>query len=135
MVRRNGGTVEGETVRLPVEAIKAVPLEVSFEGCYPVERRRLGLRLETTAEIAFEGTGYVLTGGPSTDGRTRGRRPRLPGRDRARRPRPRRRRHAGRRPRPPARGRLGLQARRTAGTRSSSSCSTRGRTSSSVSTI
>jgi len=65
MVRRNGGTVEGETVRLPVEAIKAVPLDVSFEGCYPVERRRLGLRLETTAEIAFDGTGYVLTGGPS----------------------------------------------------------------------
>jgi hypothetical protein len=65
MVRRNGGTVEGETVRLPVQAVRAVPLEVSFEGCHPVGRRRLGLRLETSAEIAFEGTGYVLTGGPS----------------------------------------------------------------------
>jgi hypothetical protein len=38
---------------------------VSFVDLHPVERRRLGLRLETTAEIAFEGTGYVLSGGPS----------------------------------------------------------------------
>jgi hypothetical protein len=65
MVRRRGGSVDGETVRLPVEAIKPVALEVGFEGCYPVERRRIGLRLETTAEVAFAGTGYVLTGGPS----------------------------------------------------------------------
>jgi len=65
MVRRKGGSVDGEVVRLPVEAIRPVPLEVSFEGCYPVERRGLGLRLETTAEVAFEGTGFVLTGGPS----------------------------------------------------------------------
>ncbi len=64
-VRRNGGSIDGETVRLPAETIKPVRLEVSFEGCYPVERKRMGLRLETTAEIAFEGTGYVLTGGPS----------------------------------------------------------------------
>jgi hypothetical protein len=65
MVRKRGGTIDGETIRLPVEPIKPVPLEVSFEGCYPVERKRLGLRLETTVEIVFEGTGYVLTGGPS----------------------------------------------------------------------
>jgi hypothetical protein len=65
MVRRNGGTVDGEIVRLPVRPIEAVPLEVSFVDLHPVERRRLGLRLETTAEIAFEGTGYVLSGGPS----------------------------------------------------------------------
>jgi len=65
MVRANGGTVEGESVRLPGEAIRPVRFETSFPGCYPVERKRLGMRLETTAEIGFEGTGYVLTGGPS----------------------------------------------------------------------
>ncbi|NTV81584.1 MAG: hypothetical protein HGA24_09205, partial [Candidatus Aminicenantes bacterium] len=65
MVRRSGGTVDGESIRLPAEAIKPVPLEVSFEDCFPVERKRLGLRLEAAAEIVFEGTGYVLTGGPS----------------------------------------------------------------------
>jgi hypothetical protein len=65
MVRTNGGSVDGETVRLPVQPIRAVPLEVSFPGCYPVERKRLGVRLETTAELGFDGTGYVLTGGPS----------------------------------------------------------------------
>jgi hypothetical protein len=42
-----------------------VRLETSFPGCFPVERRRLGSALETTAEIGFEGTGFVLTGGPS----------------------------------------------------------------------
>jgi ADP-ribosylglycohydrolase len=66
MVRRKGGSVKGETVRLPVEAIEPVRLEVSFEGCYPVERRRIGVRIEERmVEIAFAGTGYVLTGGPS----------------------------------------------------------------------
>jgi hypothetical protein len=65
MVRRNGGTIDGETIRLPVEAIRPVPIEVSFEGCFPAERKRLGLRLETSLEIPFAGTGFVLTGGPS----------------------------------------------------------------------
>jgi hypothetical protein len=65
MVRKHGGNVEGEIVRLPFQPIKPVPLETSFAGCYPVERKRLGLKLETSAEIDFEGTGYVLTGQPS----------------------------------------------------------------------
>jgi hypothetical protein len=65
MVRTNGGTVDGEAIRLPVDPIRPVRLETSFPGCFPVERRRLGSALETTAEIGFEGTGYVLTGGPS----------------------------------------------------------------------
>ncbi len=65
MVRTNGGTVEGETVRLPAQEIHQVAFETSFPGCYPVERRRLGLKLETSTEVEFEGTGFVLTGGPS----------------------------------------------------------------------
>jgi hypothetical protein len=65
MIRKNGGTVDGETIRLPVQPIKPVPLETSFAGCYPVERKRLGIRLDSSAEVIFEGTGYVLTGQPS----------------------------------------------------------------------
>jgi hypothetical protein len=65
MIRIRGGSVEGESVLLPVETVRRVRYETSFPGCYPVERRRLGARLETTAEIGFEGTGFVLTGGPS----------------------------------------------------------------------
>jgi len=65
MVRKHGGSVEGEIVRLPFQSTKPVPLETSFAGCYPVERKRLGLKLETSAEVEFEGTGYVLTGQPS----------------------------------------------------------------------
>jgi hypothetical protein len=64
-VRVNGGAVDGGTVRVPAETIIPVRLETSFPNCYPLERRRLGLRLESSAEIGFEGTGYVLTGGPS----------------------------------------------------------------------
>ncbi|MGZ5496919.1 MAG: ADP-ribosylglycohydrolase family protein, partial [Candidatus Aminicenantales bacterium] len=65
MLRANGGGVEGESVRLPVEPIRPVKFETSFPGLYPVERRRVGLQLETSAELEFEGTGFVLTGGPS----------------------------------------------------------------------
>lgn len=65
MIRKNGGTVDGDKIRLPSQPIKPVPLEISFAGCYPDERKRLGFRLETSAEVEFAGTGYVLTGGPS----------------------------------------------------------------------
>ena len=65
MVRTNGGAVEGEKVRLPADPIRPVRLETSFPGLFPVERRRLGLGLTATTEIVFEGTGFVLTGGPS----------------------------------------------------------------------
>ena len=66
MVRRNGGAVEGERIVLPALEIKPVPLETSFPGCFPLERKRLGLRLEGETAVEFEGSGYVLTGGPST---------------------------------------------------------------------
>ena len=69
-IRKNGGTVVGDKVRLPFQAIKPVPFEVSFAGCYPVERKQLGLRLEASAEVEFVGTGYVLTGQPSAMDRT-----------------------------------------------------------------
>ncbi len=64
-VRANGGRLEGETVRLPAAEVHAVRLETSFPGCYPVERRRLGATLEAPAAVEFEGTGFVLTGGPT----------------------------------------------------------------------
>ena len=64
-IRTNGGRVEGESVRLPVDPVRAVRLETSFPGCHPLERKRMGLKLETSAELDFEGTGFVLTGGPS----------------------------------------------------------------------
>jgi hypothetical protein len=64
-VRTNGGSVEGETVLIPAEPIRRVRLETSFPGLYPVERRRVSLDLTASTEIVFEGTGFVLTGGPS----------------------------------------------------------------------
>jgi hypothetical protein len=65
MIRRNGGRGGGKDVVLPVRPIEPVRLEVSFPGCRPLGRRSLGLKLETKTEVAFEGTGYALCGGPS----------------------------------------------------------------------
>lgn len=65
IVRANGGAVEGEIVRIPADPIRPVKFEKSFPGLFPVERRRIGQALETTATVTFEGTGFVLTGGPS----------------------------------------------------------------------
>lgn len=65
-VKRQGGTVDGKTIRIPVEPVRPAPLEVAFEGHFPAERRRLGLRLGEAAReaaIAFEGIGLAVTGG------------------------------------------------------------------------
>jgi hypothetical protein len=65
VVRAAGGAVEGEIVRIPADPIRTVRMERSFPELFPVERRRIGQALETTATVSFEGTGFVLTGGPS----------------------------------------------------------------------
>ncbi len=65
VVKTNGGSLEGETVRIPADPVRPVRFEAGFPNCFPIERRRVGQSLETTATLAFEGTGFVLTGGPS----------------------------------------------------------------------
>ena len=65
MVGRNGGTIDGESVRIKVQRPKAVPPEVSFEGHFPKERRPLDVRLNETAaeaEFSFEGIGFAVNG-------------------------------------------------------------------------
>jgi hypothetical protein len=67
MIRRNGGTAEGDHVRIQIQEPKVVPFEAGFEGHYPVERRRLDIVLNDVspeAEFAFEGIGFALDGGP-----------------------------------------------------------------------
>ena len=66
VISRNGGLVDGESVRIRVQAPKAVPLEVSFEGHYPAERRTLDVHLNETereAGFGFEGVGFAVNGG------------------------------------------------------------------------
>jgi hypothetical protein len=65
MIKRNGGTVDRDTVRIRVQEPIAAPLEVGFEGHYPQERRRLGLALTAGAPEAgfeFEGIGFAVNG-------------------------------------------------------------------------
>ena len=65
LVGRNGGAVDGESVRIKVQRPAAVPLEVSFEGHFPIERRRLDIRLNETsreAEFSFDGIGFAVNG-------------------------------------------------------------------------
>jgi hypothetical protein len=69
MIRRNGGTTEGEEVRIKVQEPKAVPFEAGFEGHYPAERRPIDFVLgaaSKNAEFTFDGIGFVLSGGAVT---------------------------------------------------------------------
>ena len=65
VIKKNGGAVDGETVRAPAQRPMAVPLEVSFEGHRPIERRPLEIRLNKTAgetEFSFDGIGFAVNG-------------------------------------------------------------------------
>jgi hypothetical protein len=65
MVGRNGGVVDGETIKIKVQEPEAVPLEVGLEGHYPKERRPLQVRLSDTAreaEFSFNGIGFAVNG-------------------------------------------------------------------------
>jgi len=78
MIKKRGGSVDGETVRILVEPLEPVPLEVGFEGHFPVERRRLGLRLseaQPESGIEFEGIGLALNGEGAAAGVGAGQRP------------------------------------------------------------
>jgi hypothetical protein len=78
MIKRGGGSVDGETVRIAVEPIDPAPLEIAFEGHFPIERRGLGLRLDEAsreAVIEFKGIGLAVNGGAASAGVDAGQRP------------------------------------------------------------
>ncbi|OGD23011.1 MAG: hypothetical protein A2W03_04520 [Candidatus Aminicenantes bacterium RBG_16_63_16] len=65
MIKRTGGAIEGDTVRIRVEDPRPVPLEIAFEGHHPSERRRLGVTLNEdtlAAGFEFEGIGFAVNG-------------------------------------------------------------------------
>lgn len=57
--RRHG---EGDSYYVQLQQPKAVPLEVSFEGLYPVERRGVNVELDSEKSVSFTGKGVVLMG-------------------------------------------------------------------------
>jgi len=67
-IKRNGGQESRDAVTIPVQQPRPVPLEQGFGGHYPVERRRLDLRIDSTATIEFTGIGFAATGGVRNTG-------------------------------------------------------------------
>lgn len=68
VLANNGVKTDGDKIELPIQDIKPVALEVSFEGHYPVERTKTDKKLDsktTEAEFSFTGNGFVVTGGVS----------------------------------------------------------------------
>jgi hypothetical protein len=64
VVEANGGRVDGENVSIPIREPSPLPLEVSFQGLRPVERRTLLRDLRSELELDFEGCGFAVNGGP-----------------------------------------------------------------------
>ncbi len=64
MILRNGGKVNEDNVVIQFQKPKTVPLEVSFEGHYPVARI---IPVQTRDQISFEfeGIGFALAGPPN----------------------------------------------------------------------
>lgn len=62
VIKRNGGSVDADSVTIQMQRPQPVRLEVGFEGHYPVERRPIGNRLQDKTSIEFEGIGFALNG-------------------------------------------------------------------------
>ncbi len=65
MIIRNGGELSGDTFTIKYQEPTPVTYEKSFEGLYPIERRRIGGHLSSNnGEISFniQGSGFVLGG-------------------------------------------------------------------------
>ena len=76
-IKKNGGAVEGERVRIRTQKPVPAAFEAGFEGHFPRERRRLGATLcrETPeAALEFEGIGFAVNGGAVAAAREAGRR-------------------------------------------------------------
>lgn len=68
-LRRNGGQVDGGTVRIPVQTPRPVRLEQNFPGHFPVAEVPLRRMLETEATFTFTGIGFTVQGyAQSSDG-------------------------------------------------------------------
>jgi hypothetical protein len=65
MAAKNGGVIDDDSIKVQVQRPAAVPLEVSFEGHFPKERRSLDIQLSENiqeAEFSFDGIGFAVNG-------------------------------------------------------------------------
>jgi hypothetical protein len=64
MVIKNGGTIKNDTVTIRIQELETIPLEVSFEGHYPKEKKMLNWK-ENEVSFEFEGIGFAIAGPPN----------------------------------------------------------------------
>ena len=69
MIKRNGGSVEGDSVTIVCQTPVAVRFEQGFEGLFPIGRRDIKRDLPDVEKFEFEGTGVVFTGPGTCRGR------------------------------------------------------------------
>ena len=62
MVERNGGIIDGETVKIKCQQPEPVRYENGFDGLYPTERKEINKRITNLDTVEFEGTGIVIRG-------------------------------------------------------------------------
>ena len=62
MIRQNGGTINEDRITIAVQTCEPVKYEQSFEGMYPVMKRKFNYRNFKELNFEFEGTGFVLKG-------------------------------------------------------------------------
>ncbi|MDD8025530.1 MAG: beta-N-acetylglucosaminidase domain-containing protein [Acidobacteriota bacterium] len=60
VVAKNGGQTDGDEVVIPVQEPAVLPLEVSFEGLKPTERRSLARDLRSAESFEIEGLGFAF---------------------------------------------------------------------------
>ena len=69
-IRRNGGKTDGDQVTIAVQQPEPVQLEQCFPNLYPIEKIQIGKQLSKPNDevtFGFEGTGFVLSGGMSSE--------------------------------------------------------------------
>ncbi len=62
VIKINGGSIEKNKVVIPEQDIVTVPLEIGFEGHYPLARKTIDAELDSETELEFEGIGFALQG-------------------------------------------------------------------------
>lgn len=61
-IERNGGKVDGNNIIIKAQLPEPVGFEQSFEGHFPIAKKRIGKELKDEFEFEFEGNGFVITG-------------------------------------------------------------------------
>ena len=69
LIKKNGGEITEDKVKIKVQKVETVPLEIAFEGHHPKEKISLNENVDKELSFEFEGIGFALTGGASKLGK------------------------------------------------------------------